>query len=385
MKKSLVLLFLACFIPMISQSNELESFEEDPISKTPRKKVLPKIPKKKVPPKLPRKNPAKFEAKTLEKIKRSLRTLKKADYPSKKYTKQVTFLESHLYNKASFKTLTLLSNLYKDNKDYENQIKVLKLLVLSHPKDARAHYQLGVAYRDLSLNPLFNKDRDKNKANAISYLSDSIKINRNYSQAYEQLLTLLKEKDKHTDHSLALAIEMVRYLKKPAHYVNLCEAYFDNKFFNQSLTTCKKSMKKNHPHPKSHALYILSQQDENQKKKKMIALAKKYKKSFYIQYQTALYFKKTQAPLAISYLEKAIQIQPDSLKTLKLLAQMLFKEKRYEKSYPYFLQACLLSRGNFFKEFEAAKYKIRYKVKSLAPLFKKGVEECFQSSQSKKT
>ena len=318
----------------------------------------------------------------LEKFQQYLNTLNQESPTSKKYIEAVTFLEINVYNKANFDTLELLSDIYKKNKDSQNQIKVLKLLVLNYPKDPRSHYKLGVLYKNIFLKSLKIEDKDK----AIVSLNNSIINKRNYEPAYKELLPLLLENETHTKSSLALAIEIVRYIKKPENYIILCEAYFENVFPSQSQKACKKAMEKNPEDSKSQILYAISQDQENNRNQQVIDVAKKYTKSFYVQYKAGLFFMEDNPNLALSYLNTAVSINPDSLKLQQLMAKTLFNRGQHKESYDYFLKACLLSKGAFIREFETAKSKIVHKNEALLPLFTNGYDKCFNSIiESRKT
>ena len=297
---------------------------------------------------------------------------------SDRYNQAVELLEASIYNKASFETLKLLAETYGENKDYPNQIKVLNRLTLAYPDMPEPHYLLGIAHKTIYLE---DKTKEKHKELAIESLSEAIKKNRKYTAAYEEVLPLIKERG-HTKHSLALVIEMIRYIKKPEHYIELCEAYFETEFFQQSRRACKKSIEKNPEDPKSHILQALSQKKKNKRHKMVVETAGRFSESFFVQKKAGLFFLKQNSALASSYLSAALKLDPEAGDLHEIMALRLFKAEKFKKSYKHFFKACVLSKGRFLKEFRKAKNKLtRLKKNELAKKFKKGFEECFAKSK----
>ena len=354
-----------CFLLLIFSLSSWANSKTNPVNKESKKDV---------------KTNYKLPKKVLEELNQFLKILNKKSTLSNDYKQTVTFLKGRFYNNAHFNTLEILADTYKNNGDYSNQIKVLNILIADYPKNPKSHYKLGMAYKNLFLKN--HKKEDKQKS--IDNLSNAIKINRKYEPAYKELLPLLLKGDVHTKNSLSLVMEMIRYVKKPEHFIYLCKAYFDNKYWKQSQRACKKAMIKNPGNPKSHILYILSKKVSKDTNKKIIDIAEKYKKSFYVQFRTGIFFMKTNQTLATSYLNSALKINPESLKILKILSKLLFKQGQFKKSYNHFLKACILSKGSLMLEFQKATSQISHKDASLSPLFKKGVEKCFNSLKSKK-
>ncbi len=349
-------------------------------SKTPSKNKKQKTPLNKKTTEDFKKN-SQSSKEVLKKFKKSLKILTRKPILSDDYTKTVTFLESNLYYNAHFDTLNLLTEIYKKNGDFLNQLKVLNILVTDYPKNPLSHYKLGLAYKELFL----KNHKPEDKKNAINNLSNAIKINRKYELAYTELLPLLLKKDTHTKSSLSLTMEMIRYIRKPIYYSYLCKAYFDNKYLTQSQRACKKAIAKNPEDPQSKMLYALSQEIPRKVVKKVINLSKEYKKSFYIQFKTGLFFMETNPTQALLYLNTALKLDPTSVELLQTLSKFLFNQGQYKKSYKYFLKACILSKGSFMLEFQKAKSRVAHKDETLIPLFKKGIEKCFNSIKSKKT
>ena len=322
--------------------------------------------------------------------------LKKEPVSSPLYKKQVVSLFSTVHNSASFETLELLSDIYGKKGDFKNQIKILKVATADYDHIPRSHFLLGKAYKELyekNSNPLHISEAVHYFYKAIKKAADPNKNKKQryaYKEAYDNLLPLLKNYSQSA--YLELAQQMFLYFKKPEHYTELCEAYFKNNLVKQSLSSCRKAMKKNPQNPKSKYFFTLLSR-ENTKKTRMglIKLAGTFKSSFFIQSEVGQYFSKIEPLKAISYLKRATKIQPESAKTHKQLAWILFNTGKEEESYESFYQACSLKPKLFLKDIKLAKSKFQSKRNSIKEIsfkfnlnlkFKKGIDICAEKLES---
>jgi len=318
-----------------------------------------------------------------------LEILEKESVKSDEYKKAVGFLENSLYSEASFESLKLLASVYGEKKDFKNQINVLNVLSVNYSNNPEAFYLLGMAYQNLYLNK--EDDKEENKRKAVENINKALKINKKYVLAYEGLLSLLKEKhletgeELHTKDSLSVVIDMLKNLKKNKYYVSLCKAYYDNNFLKQSRKTCFRSVKRNPKDPVSPLIWALSLLDKKKLSKELLEVAGKFKKSFLVQYKTALYFMDKDPKVAVTYFDSAYALQPERLELNQIMAQFLFDNKEEEKSYGHFLNACLFTEGKFLKNFRRAKNLLRKKHKvDLVLKFQKGIDQCFSEVKRKR-
>ena len=177
---------------------------------------------------------------------------------------------------------------------------------------------------------------------------------------------------------------MLKNLKKSKYYIDLCKAYYDNKFFKQSRRTCKKSIAKNPKDPISPLILALSLQNKKESEKRILEVSERFKKSFFVQYNTSLYFKEKNPRLATIYFASSYAIQPENIILNKIMALFLLKNNQEEKSYKHFLKACLLTKGKFIREFKKAQSHLRKKaLVDLVVKFQKGIQQCFLFSKKK--
>ena len=173
-----------------------------------------------------------------------IKILENQSVESKEYRKAVNFLENSLYNEASFDSLKLLAQVYKDRKDFQNQMNVLNVLSVNYPANPDSFYLLAMGYKDMflklaekELSKEVLKEREQYKKEAIKNLNQALKLDSKHVLSYTALLDLLMITDpktdekKHTRASLAVVLDMWKNLKQNKHYIPLCKAYYDNQFF----------------------------------------------------------------------------------------------------------------------------------------------------------
>ena len=337
-----------------------------------------------------KKDPGVVSHKIKQVFKDFLDILEKKSIVSSEYKKAVHFLENSLYSQASFESLKILAEVYKDKKDFQNQIKVLNILTVNYADKAEAFYLLGRAYQNLYYSGE-EEDRPKNKAKAIEKLNQALKLDIKFVPAYESLIALLKRKvietdqEAHTKDSLAVVVDMLKYVKNKKYYIDLCMAYYDNNFLKQSRKACAKSIKENPDDPIAPLILALISTNKKETGKKLVKLAKNFKTSFFVQYNTALYFRENDPSLAGIYFDSAYILKPDHLTLNKIMAKFFFDNKQEEKSYKHFLSICHLTDGASLRDFRIAKRTLLgRKLVDLAQKFQQGIDKCFSEANEKK-
>lgn len=329
-------------------------------------------------------SPFPFNVKAFEKI---ISGLKKETFDSEKYKKKVHSLEKSFYNKATFESLELLAELFKQKNDSDNHIKVLEMIVSNYPKKPKGHFLLGMGYKQLYIKEMTKDLQTKTKA--IDSLSRAIKLDRKYKEAYEQLLPFLMGTDplkvKHNQFSLGLIKDMIRYLHDPGNYSLLCEAYYETDFVKQTRKACRKATEEDPKQPKNHLYLAFVQENKKDIRKKVEEVATKFQDSYPVQFKAGLFFVQENPALATEYLQKATEVQPHSYPAHIQLAWLLFNADRIEESYEHFFQSCVHSNGKLMKDFQTATAQLRLKKKisvttdtsKIERKWKKGISECF--------
>ena len=330
-----------------------------------------------------------------------IKILESRSVDSKEYKKAVKFLENSLYNEASFESLKLLAQVYYDRKDTQNQINVLNIISVNYSNNPESFYLLAMAYKSKYLQVFKEpsiktkkellKEQERYKEEIIKNLNQALKIDSKHIASYLALLEVLMTSDPkteeklHTRASLSVVLDMLKNLKDNKYYSDLCKAYYDNQFFKQSLKACARSVKKNPKDPISPLILSLSLEDQKKKQEKLVLTAEAFPNSFFVQYKTGLYFMGKSPRSAILYLTSAHKLNPNHVTLNKILAKLLYDNGEEERSYDYFLSACLLTEALFLEEFRKAKSGLRRKSKvDLVVKFKKGIKECYQKLKEKK-
>lgn len=318
---------------------------------------------------------------------------------SEGYRKAVQFFEGKYYNHATFKSLSILANLYATKGDWLNELQVRRIILSEYSNKPESHYGMGLIYKKIYL----KKKKSKYKDKAMKHLTTAILKNSKYEEAYQQLIELLKEKG-HTTDSLNLTIEMTRNLDKPENYRELCEAYYEVNYFKQSFRSCKDAKKYFPKDAKVQLLYALSlyalskHQSKNNKeevlskggkyyenkKEEILSLGEKHTDSLYVQKKLAEFVKKENPTLAITHLMRALKVAKTTKELLEIrkdLARWLYKEKRIKDSLDHFSKACLLSHGAFINEFQKARNQLL--EKSQKSKFTNAIDNCFESTKPK--
>ncbi|MBC6415255.1 MAG: hypothetical protein GDA46_02570 [Bdellovibrionales bacterium] len=331
-----------------------------------------------------------------EKIENSLKDflviLETQPFQSKDYINTVTFLKESFYNQVSFESLKLLYKLYEEKGDINNQLKISRIIVINYPKIAEGFYLLGKSYKKLSETIEDPEKFEANKKQIIDSYRQVLKLDTQFSPAYEALLKELMVKDdytqklKHTRSSLNLVIDSLRHLKENKYYIPLCEAYYDNKFLRQARIACVKSIRKNPEDPISPLILSFSLSNTKKKKEKILLVANKYMDSFIVQSKVAFYFlRRGDRDLAITYFLRASNLEPENLKLNERLAWLLFNQDREEEALAYFFKTCFMTDTQFLSDFKRAKEALKNKGKSdLSVEFGKGIQECYRKVQEKK-
>ena len=358
-------------------------------------------------------------------FKKMLDILNSEEISSEEYKRAARDLETSYYHNASFETLELLSQTYREKGDEENQIKVLERLTSEHPDNPKGYYLLGLIHkknyktaRKMEKDPCqirYNKLKDRqHKLFAIEQFTRAIEKDSKHEAAYLELLPLLRELERWEDSPqeqqkkeaktkkkttkkktgksttgmevLSLTKDMVRYLRKPEYYVDLCEAYYKSNFSSQARKACRIAIKKNPENPKAHLYYALAQTPDKVESH-LMEVAGKFPKSELIQLHAGRWFLDKTSDLAVKYFASVVTINPQHAETHTHLAELFFKSKKFEEAFESFKTACFLDL-KYIRNFRKAKEKLFYageEGKQLILKFEQGIDECFNHFKKNKS
>lgn len=357
-------------------------------------------------------------------FKKMLDILNSEEISSEKYKRAARDLETSYYHNASFETLELLSQTYRDKGDEENQIKILEKLTSEHPDNPKGYYLLGLIHKKnyetamkMEEDPCeirYNKLKDRqHKLFAIEQFTRAIEKDPKYEAAYLELSPLLRELERWEDSPkeqqkktktkkktakkktekpttgmevLNLTKDMVRYFRKPEYYVDLCEAYYKSHFSSQARKACRIAIKKNPDNPKAHLYHALAQAPDKVESH-LMEVAGKFPKSELIQLHAGRWFLDKTSDLAVKYFASVVAINPQHSETHAHLAELFFKSKKFEEAFESFKTACFLNL-KYIRNFRKAKEKLFYageEGKQLILKFEQGIDKCFNHFKKNKS
>ncbi len=293
---------------------------------------------------------------------------------------------THFEETSSVESLFLLAQVYGEKEDYENQVRVLRRLIAKDRKNGKYWLKLIKALR-LWYFKTHELNYKKETVDAIRQVKE-LKLNRKYQElAQLEMLSLLQnQKDIKLNHYAILELynQLVRNFGKKKMYIRgVCEYLYINQFYQKSLSNCKKAIQNDPRGVSNYVYYALSLKDPLKKETNLKQVADRFSKSFLAQLKAGdVFFGQKNYKKALFYYSRAVRLNSQSVEAQVGLAQSLFSDGQFKKSYSHFLKACLLDRQEALWIFKKAKSLLNQKNKFvLAEFFEKGMTKC--SNQNK--
>ncbi|MDE0518714.1 MAG: hypothetical protein OXH36_04050, partial [Bdellovibrionales bacterium] len=196
-----------------------------------------------------------------------------------------------------------------------------------------------------------------------------------------------KEDSEETNYAILKLLQtLIREFGVKRTYVkDICKYFYLNKFYNQSLSGCKKAMKYDPKEPSNYIYYALSLEETEDIEKNLKKAVQKFPKSLLVRLKTGQFFM-TQKDYksALPHFNTALKIQSKSAEGQVGLAQALFHNGKEKESYKHFMKACMLDKPQMLWAFKQAKSILNQKSKfKLAGAFEKGITKCFLRAPKK--
>ena len=296
-----------------------------------------------------------------------------------KHKKAIDLLES--LDESSPRSLLILAQAYESAEDYKNQIRILKKLVKKNNKNGNYLLELARGLRKIYFKTGLFPYRDE----AQEIIRKTLALNKKYRErAHLEMLELLKFKEDEGEENnyaiLKLIQTLIREFGIKRQYIkDICKYFYINKFYNQSLSGCKKAMRYDPKEPSNYIYYALSMEEQDDKEKHLIRAGKKFPNSHFVQVTVGQFFiKQKEYKLALPYFKTAFKNKPNSAEGRLGLAQSLFHNGKEKESFKHFLKACMLDKPQILWAFKQAKSILNQKSKfQLASTFDKGITKCF--------
>ncbi len=295
-----------------------------------------------------------------------------------KHRKTIDLQES--LEDSSPRSLLILAQAYENTGDYENQIRVLRKLVKKDKKNGTYLLELAKGLRKL----YFKTGLFAHRNEVIDIIQKTLTLNKKYHErAQMEMLELLKFKADSEENNYAilkLLQTLIReYGIKRKYIKDICKYFYINKFYNQSLSGCKKAIRYDPKEPSNYIYYALSMEKQEDKEKQLKFAGKKFPNSSFVQVIVGQFFIEQQEyTSAFPYFQTASKIDSNSAEARLGLAQSLFNTGKEKKSYKHFMKACMLNKHKMLWAFKQAKSILNQKSKfKLANSFENGITKCF--------
>lgn len=257
---------------------------------------------------------------------------------TKNYKKTIEILAPYS-NEISGESLTDLAEAYGETGDNINQIRVLQGFAESESSRFRPHFLLGMAFK-----------KDKKFDDAAKSLRRSIELAPKHRPSYDALVEIFAE-TKQNYESRMLLNDMVKVFgpkKDLAH--KLCRLYAIDSYIKEALETCKDAIRLDPQFPDSHVYLAQSyyNQENSQAAERILkTAARQFKTSEFVQYAAGEYYlNEKNYPSAVRYLDLAVKINPEALRSQLTLANALFEAREPARAMLHFDKACQMDKTN---------------------------------------
>lgn len=272
-------------------------------------------------------------------------------YKTKDYQKLVdTYGASYLT--LQYNELILLSEAYKNLKNYDRQIKILKHL------DGKKtnYYKIHLAIADASQAKVYKsiaegldyKDYQLALTDTIEYYRSAIRLNPKEIAPYQNLMKVYKDQE-NVPEGMALTKTMLgQFGETPAIVLDLCEWTSKYGLVSQTQKACLQASKLSPNNPKPLVHLVLSVRDSGETEKYQSELFKIYQRfpndekivdlmgEFHIENKDFINAEKTLSKNKMTKLETS-RIN---------LATSLYENEKYDEALSYFAESCPLVNEN---------------------------------------
>ena len=302
-----------------------------------------------------------------------------------KNKKAINLLES--LDDISPRSLLILAQAYENTGDYENQIRILRQLVKKNKKNSIYLLELAKGLRKL----YFKTGLFQYREEVLETINQVYALPKKYHEkAHLEMMNLLKYKEDSEETNYAILKLLQTLIRefgiKRAYIKDICKYFYINKFYNQSLSGCKKAIKYDPKEPSNYIYYALSMEKQEDIEQGLKLAVKKFPKSSFAQIQAGHYFlEQKEYKAARPYFKNSAKIEPNSAQVQLGLAQSLFHSGKEKESYTHFFKACMLDKPQMLWAFKQAKSILNQKSKfKLASSFERGITKCLLKAKHSK-
>ncbi len=272
--------------------------------------------------------------------------------------------------KPSIKALILLAKAFSQKKDYQEEIRVLSILLEMHPSSPKVYTDIATAY--------YKNDKIEE---AIKYYKAALQNDRRHKGAYKGLWTVFESQGNFYDMKQILEDFLALSPNDIEAHSKLCQANLKSRYADESILSCNRAIKVNPSYPNNHIYLGLAHKwngNEKQAEKIIFDTAKKFRKSLLAQYEAArLAEEKNRWGDALRFYRNCVNIDNRSFTCTMKIAHLAIRLEKYEEATESFLAACRINKFKTFSEIRDTAGELRKEKKmKWYHHFKKIAERC---------
>lgn len=264
----------------------------------------------------------------------------------------------------------LLAEAYRREKNYLDEIRILKLLIPNFEEDVNLIYYLGKAYVNI------NKSKE-----AVVEFRSVIDKKPQYEPAYWALYQVQRSKNNKYESRIVLE-DMVKTFGERASYLKeLCQIYAEDSFFKKAIDRCQKAILLAPEIPENHVyLGTTEAQSGNEKQGEVILkkAAQQFTDNILAQKAAGQFMESKKNYLkSFEYFKNCIAINSEEPDCIMGYARSSFELGDYKSSMESYTKACKLSRDNT-TEFKIKASELRHAGKrDWHDRFTQAIMKCF--------
>lgn len=245
---------------------------------------------------------------------------------------------------ATVSGLLNLGTAYYQKADYQNLVRIFTLMFEKNPKDFHVAYMVGDAQLKLGATQKDPKQKKATESEGVIKFRQAIALKKDFLQAHQALVNYFLKFNMNHEATEQLN-DMIRVFGKKADVLaDLCRLLANEGFLSQAEKNCLLAIKAdpNLPIPYVYLAQTYHDQRDLEKAEKVIVVAaKRFPQSELAQYGAGEFFlRKNNYPVALKYLQKAVQIDATTARSQISLAKALFASEQLAESLPHYSQAC---------------------------------------------
>ncbi len=283
---------------------------------------------------------------------------------------QKTNANASISKNHTVESLLLQAQILAQKENYEEQIRILGILLTLLPNHVKTYMDIGHAYQKL----------EKPKE-AIQHYRMALEKNKKYKNAYKGLWQILEAQKHFADMAIILEDFLKLFPKDQEGHAKLCQLNMRLGFLDESIVACRRAIDIDDLNPNNH-VYLGLAHKRNEKKdqyKKIILMAgRQFKKSPLAQYEAGLLSEESHLwEVALGFYTHCHQANEKAITCLNKKADMEVKLGQYEQASQSLLTACRLNKFTAYHKIRDVMGQVRVQKKiKWYHHFKKMTQQC---------